>query len=364
MRKVLRYGLLLLVWSGLAAYILYAATRASTARRALIVHSVEVEVRDSTRRGSLVTSPMVREWIARSGIRTVGAPAAEVDLQALERMIARNGFVERADAHVSYSGVLRIGIDQREPLVRLLVDGYNLYVTEGEYVFAAPRASSVYVPVVTGSYRPPFAADYCGGLEASLRDELARSQERIADMEREKYPYFRRERRNDENIRALRRMVTSQGWFEPDETFAARVDALRRHKAELRRRYRYEAQCIEAGIQQITERQEAERARQKKLEKRYADFRKLLTFVQQIRKDDFWQAEIVQIAAYTAPSGALEVELVPRSGDFIVRLGRLEQIEPKLERLTAFYREGLARLGWDAFRTVDVRFDGQVVCTH
>lgn len=364
MRKVLRYGLLLLMWSGIAAYVLYAASRAAATRRALVVRSVEVEVRDSTGRGSLVTSPMVREWVAQSGIQTVGAPASEVDLRALERMIARNGFVERADAHVTYAGVLRIGISQREPLVRLLVDGYNLYVTHAGFVFPSPRASSVYVPVISGSYRPPFAADYCGELEHSLRSELARSQERIAGMEREKYPFFRRERRNDENIRALRRMVTSQGWFESDETFAARVDALRKHKAELRRRYRYEAQCIESGIQEIAARQEAERSRQKKLEKRYGDFRKLLTFVKQIREDDFWQAEIVQIVAYTAPSGALEVEIVPRSGDFIVRLGRLEQIEPKLERLAVFYREGLSRLGWDACRTIDVRFDGQVVCSN
>lgn len=111
-------------------------------------------------------------------------------------------------------------------------------------------------------------------------------------------------------------MTIRKGWFEADEKFDERVAALRRHKAELRRRYRYEEQCIEAGIQAIVRRQEAERARQKKLEKRYEDFWKLITFVKQIQEDDFWQAEIVQIVASTAPSGTLEVELVPRSGDF------------------------------------------------
>ncbi len=363
MRNVLRYGLLFLLWSGVAAYVLYAACIAGAARRARRISGIEVEVTDSTARGNLVTTATVRGWIDRSGIPTLGAPASEVDLQALERLIARNGFVARADAHIAYTGELHIAVSQRKPLVRLLVDGYDLYVTAGGYVFPAPRASAVYVPVVTGSYRPPFAADCDGLLDESLRSELARSRERIAGMEREKYPFFRREQRNDEHIRALRRMYARKGWFEPDERFAARVAELRRRKAELRRSYRYEAQCIEAGIETITKRQEAERARQKNLEKSYEDFRKLLTFVEQLGEDDFWQAEIVQIVASTAPSGALEVDLIPRSGDFVVRLGRLEQVEQKLDRLAVFYRQGLPRVGWDAYRSIDVRFDGQVVCS-
>ena len=362
MRKVLKYGLLALLWGGAAAYVLYAASRAGAARRALTVRSVEVAVRDSTSRGNLVTSATVRAWVAASGIPTLGAPAAGIDLRGLERFVARNGFVSRVDAHVTYGGVLRIEVSQREPLLRLLVDGYNLYVTGQGTVFPAPRASAVYVPVVTGSYRPPFPADYTGALDECLQKSLAQSRERIAGMEREKYPFFRREQRNDDNIRALRRMTLRRGWFESKEAFAARVAELKTRKAALRRAYRYEAQCIDAGIQAIAVRQEAERARQKKLEKRYEDFWKLLTFVKQVQEDDFWQAEIVQIVAYTAASGALEVEIVPRSGDFVVRLGRLEQIERKMERLSAFYRQGLPRIGWNTCRTIDVRFEGRVVC--
>jgi hypothetical protein len=31
--------------------------------------------------------------------------------------------------------------------------------------------------------------------------------------------------------------------------------------------------------------------------------------------------------------------------------------------LLRFYREGLDKEGWDIYRTIDVRFDDQVVCT-
>ena len=133
-------------------------------------------------------------------------------------------------------------------------------------------------------------------------------------------------------------------------------------KAGLRRLYRYRARVIEQEIERIARQQEKERERQKKLEKSYEDFMKLLTFVQLVEEDDFWRSEVVQITARTASSGALELELTPRSGRFAILFGRPEDAERKFDKLLRFYRSGLSSVGWDAYRTVDVRYRNQVVC--
>ena len=87
---------------------------------------------------------MVRQWISHAGIKTLGTAVDAVDLTGIKRlMIARNGFVDKTVAYVSYGGTLHIEISQRKPLVRLLTDGMNAYVTADGYVFAAPRASSL-----------------------------------------------------------------------------------------------------------------------------------------------------------------------------------------------------------------------------
>lgn len=187
---------------------------------------------------------------------------------------------------------------------------------------------------------------------------------RIEELEREKYPYFRRELQNDENIRALRRMRIKRRWwrFESEKEFEERVEKLRSHKADLRRSYRYEARLVQEGIEAVAARQEAERRKQKKLEKSYEDFTKLLTFVEFLEEDDFWRSEVVQIVAHTAPSGALEVELIPRSGRFRILFGRIERVDEKFDLLADFYRRGLGRLGWDEFATVSVQYRGRVVC--
>ena len=364
MPKYLKYTLLALLWGGVAAYLLYAGGKVRRHRAEQPVTRIEVEVVDSTSQGHLVSTAQVRSWIRRSGLRTVGAKVDEVDLQGIERLIADNGFVSRVDAYVRYDGTLHVDIRQRRPLVRLLTDGWNCYVTQEGFAFAAPRSSSLYVPVVTGSYRPPFPATYAGPVRRYVEERLGEIDRRIEELEREKYPYFRRELQNDENIRALRRMRIKRRWWrlESEKEFDKRVEELRSHKADLRRRYRYEARLVQEGIDAISARQEAERRKQKKLEKSYEDFVKLLTFVEFLEEDDFWRSEVVQIVAHTAPSGALEVDLVPRSGRFRILFGRLEEVEEKFDRLAAFYRRGLGRLGWDEFATVSVKYRGRVVC--
>ena len=74
------------------------------------------------------------------------------------------------------------------------------------------------------------------------------------------------------------------------------------------------------------------------------------------------RSEVVQIAARTTPSGALEVELTPRSGRFTILFGRLDDIGGKFDKLLRFYRSGLSSIGWSEYRTIDIRYNDQVVC--
>ncbi len=288
----------------MAAYILYAGTTAQRLRAARTVCKVEIEVVDSSSMGYLVSGRMVRGWIAQSGIKTKGTAVDKVPLTQIEEMIARNGFVERVDAYVSYDGVLHVDISQRRPLVRLLVNGVDSYVTAEGYVFAAPRASSLYVPVVTGSYRPPFPAAYegppCGRISTPSRRRWTNGSRSWSGRST---PFTDANCRTTATCRrcAVCGSRNSGGGWKASAEFDKRVGELRRHKVEMRRKYRYEARMIQQGIDRIARQQEAERLKQKKLEKSYEDFMKLLTFVEFVEEDDFWRSEVVQIAARTTP---------------------------------------------------------------
>lgn len=364
MQRVGKLLLLTLMWVLVVAYVLYAASLTRTARKAARVNRFEVVAADSTVRGSLLKAADIRRELVHRGLVKSGQSADSVDLTAIEQLILRNGFVAEVEASLTKEGVLRVELAQRMPALRLMTEQMNRYATAEGYLFAPPQGSSLYVPVVTGSYRPPMPSDYTGLLRDHIDHRKWMIDTLIASLEGSKYPFYVAERQNDRRLREVRRMRTSRRWwkFESQAHFEERVADLRSEKALLRRKYRYEGRRIQAEIDRITLRQEELRGEQKKLEKKYEDFMKLLTFVEQVEADDFWRSEVVEIIAQTTPSGALELALIPRSGSFTIRFGRIEEVEEKLDKLLRFYRRGLSAVGWERYREIDVRFAERVVC--
>lgn len=74
---------------------------------------------------------------------------------------------------------------------------------------------------------------------------------------------------------------------------------------------------------------------------------------------EFWNAMIEQI--YINAEG--DIELIPRVGSQNIVLGTSEELERKLNKLFLFYREGLNKTGWNKYKTINLKYEGQVVCT-
>lgn len=362
--KILFYAVL---WSIVVGYIVYASVATARHRARQVVERVEITIADSTETGQLVTSQRVREWILRSGIATIGSPIERVDATGIRRTIERNGFVSRVDVSVSYSGVLNIAVRQRRPMMRLMTDGYNVYVTDKGFVFAVPEASALYVPIVTGTYCPPVPPGYEGFASDYVAERLDRCDERIRQIGKEKRPLYAREDSLREVRRTVRRERLKKVWFETADEQQKRADELRVAKKRKVRYYDGLLRDVSRQIDAVAARQNAVEQERKKTEERYADFLKLINFVGWLKDDNFWGSEVVQIIASRSSSGAVELEVVPRSGNFRIVLGELgetEEMERRFDKLLRFYREGLDRVGWDRFRIVNVRYNNQVVCTE
>ncbi len=79
----------------------------------------------------------------------------------------------------------------------------------------------------------------------------------------------------------------------------------------------------------------------------------------QINKNNFLRRQIGQV--YVNSKG--EYDLVPVLGEHLVKLGTLEDIDLKLENLEAYYRKNLTIPDWDNYRTVNLAYKDQIVCT-
>ena len=73
----------------------------------------------------------------------------------------------------------------------------------------------------------------------------------------------------------------------------------------------------------------------------------------------FWSEQIVQL--YVNRRG--EYELIPRVGAHQILMGSMEQWEIKLRNLELLYQQGLSAYGWNTYRTINLKYTNQVICT-
>ncbi|MBK8845303.1 MAG: hypothetical protein IPO27_01620 [Bacteroidetes bacterium] len=72
----------------------------------------------------------------------------------------------------------------------------------------------------------------------------------------------------------------------------------------------------------------------------------------------FWSAQLGQV--YVTEN--YEIELIPRIGDHIIKLGSATHLKEKLDKLFVFYKNGLNKKGWTDYESLDLTYQSQVVC--
>lgn len=78
-----------------------------------------------------------------------------------------------------------------------------------------------------------------------------------------------------------------------------------------------------------------------------------------VRTHEFWNAQIEQIFV----DAAGDMELIPRVGNQTILFGDEKQMEEKFNKLYTFYKKGLSKTGWNQYKTINVTFKDQVVCS-
>ena len=81
---------------------------------------------------------------------------------------------------------------------------------------------------------------------------------------------------------------------------------------------------------------------------------------QYIVNDTFWNAQVAQLDR-TADQNW---EMIPVVGDHIVKLGPATDFPSQLRKLFIFYKQVLVKTGFNRYRTIDLRYENQVVAGY
>lgn len=83
----------------------------------------------------------------------------------------------------------------------------------------------------------------------------------------------------------------------------------------------------------------------------------IFRLAQHIENDQFLKSLIEQI--YVAPNG--EYTLIPKIGNHEIIFGNIDNMEEKFDNLLIFYKEALPYVGWDKYKTINLKFKKQIV---
>ena len=87
-------------------------------------------------------------------------------------------------------------------------------------------------------------------------------------------------------------------------------------------------------------------------------FKRMMDLVNFMETSKTWKDKIVQI--HVADNG--DIALIPRKGKEIFIIGQPTSLEEKFEKMGKYYKVIIPEKGSDAYRTVDLRYRGQIVC--
>lgn len=77
-----------------------------------------------------------------------------------------------------------------------------------------------------------------------------------------------------------------------------------------------------------------------------------------IKQDTLWDAQIEQMFV----NDKNDIELIPRVGNQRIVLGTADSLDLKMRNLLAFYKQAMPKVGWDTYKTINIKYTNQVVC--
>ena len=155
MKKVLISLLLLII----AAYLVWAVASLSRRPTGVICSDIELVIRD-TLGASFISRQEVLSILSQSGMSPVGLPIDSVRTTVIEQALASHGLVDHVECYKTPSGLLRVEVYQRIPILRVMSDvGESYFIDNKGAVMPQHVHCAAHLAVATGKIEKSFAVN-------------------------------------------------------------------------------------------------------------------------------------------------------------------------------------------------------------
>lgn len=296
LKKIGTYVGYTLLWIVIIAVVVLAKRLTTQNYREMLVSETNIEI-EGGGSNPMVDAEAISHWLKEHNAHPEGDTLEKLDIANIESVVASHNAVAKANVSVTYDGKVDIDILQREPIARMRVSGYDMYITKDGYILPAQDVASVHVPVITGDYKPLFDSKFIGYVKDFTRDTIVAYDNSIFQLEDEKIPHYKLLIENNRTLRLVKRSSPKKSFLDSEEEYKILEGAYNERRSHAIELHSQNERNIKADIAALENKQVDARYKKQSIETQYKDFVALTRFIEHIQSDSFWSAEVVQIIA-------------------------------------------------------------------
>ncbi|MCK5823023.1 MAG: hypothetical protein KAG95_03405 [Bacteroidales bacterium] len=165
----------IIIWLSIITYLVIALSFVSEKEEQIHCSSVEVAIVDDSQ-NHFIKEDDVISMIYDKGGKLLGYPFDSINLAYLEELINNNPSIKKSEVYRTINGILKIDIEQRTPIVRIInFNNESYYIDEQGALMPLSNNYTARVLVVNGDINEPYQLNYSTDiLSSSKNDELNR----------------------------------------------------------------------------------------------------------------------------------------------------------------------------------------------
>lgn len=140
----------ILVWVFIAAYIAASMSFVKEKRHNILCHDIKVNIKDSLHNGFITVSD-IEDFFHETDMNIIGSPIESINTKDLERRLKQYSSVKNSEVYVTLQGDIRVEIDQRNPIVRIINKrGQSYYIDQEGTIMPLSSKYSSHVLIANG----------------------------------------------------------------------------------------------------------------------------------------------------------------------------------------------------------------------
>jgi cell division protein FtsQ len=172
----------ILVWILIVAYVAVAMSFVKERRNKILCHDIKVSILDSLHNG-FITINDIEDFMHETDMNVIGTPVSSINTKNIEQRLKQYSSVKNAEVYVTLEGDIRVEIDQRNPIIRIINKrGQSYYIDQEGTIMPLSSKYSSHVLIANGNIVEHFEVNRTRDIFCRTEDENWNKNRMVCDL--------------------------------------------------------------------------------------------------------------------------------------------------------------------------------------